>query len=181
MQCSAYAVALMPPATSPAKAPARARFVVAASRTAQMETANGRTAEIETRQSSHSSPTIILFFQCELGASPRLIDAIATITRNGMATRCDRDFRSRPGAPALQDRRARCWRSRTRPLRRRNLMRWPHYVRTDAQPEGSPAPELNLPRARPKACHNQAAVDRFSTEEADKLVSLHVRVPGRSA
>src|SRR5579883_2516955 len=98
VQCTAYAIALTPPAARPAKAPARARFVGAPCRTAQMETAKGRIAMtgMETRHSSDSSPTIILF-QCELGASPRLIAASAMIARNGKAARYDRGFRSPPG------------------------------------------------------------------------------------
>src|SRR5258708_29075003 len=74
VQCSAYAIALIPPATRPATAPARTRFVGAALRTAKMVTAKGTMAMIgiESRHSSHSSPRIILF-QCELGAPPRLM------------------------------------------------------------------------------------------------------------
>src|ERR1043166_73149 len=45
-QCSAYAIALTPPATRPAKAPARDRLVGAAFRTAHIETAKGTIAMI---------------------------------------------------------------------------------------------------------------------------------------
>src|SRR5256885_6233086 len=86
VQCSEYAIALMPPATSPATAPARTRLVGAALRTAKMVTAKGMIAMIgiESRHSSHSSPRIILF-QCELGAPPRLIAPSSTIAANGTA------------------------------------------------------------------------------------------------
>jgi hypothetical protein len=46
VQCSAYAIALIPPATSPANAPAWTRLVGAALRTAHMTIANGTTAMI---------------------------------------------------------------------------------------------------------------------------------------
>src|SRR5207249_7993240 len=86
VQCSAYAIALMPPATRPATTPARTRLVGAALRTAKMVTANGTIAMIgiESRHSSHSSPRIILF-QCELGAPPRLIAPSSAIAANGTA------------------------------------------------------------------------------------------------
>src|SRR5882672_12802895 len=55
VQCSAYAIALTPPAMSPATAPARTRLVGAALRTAKMVTAKGTIAMmgIESRHSSH--------------------------------------------------------------------------------------------------------------------------------
>src|SRR5712664_2951653 len=46
VQCSAYAIALTPPAMRPATAPARTRLVGAASRTAKMVTAKGTIAMI---------------------------------------------------------------------------------------------------------------------------------------
>src|SRR5437764_1566530 len=86
VQCSAYAIALMPPATRPATAPARTRLVGAALRTAKMVTAKGTMAMIgiESRHSSHSSPRIIPF-QCELGASPRLMAPSSATAANGAA------------------------------------------------------------------------------------------------
>src|SRR5438309_12006536 len=55
VQCSAYAIALTPPATRPATAPVRTRFVGAALRTANMVIAKGTIAMmgIESRHSSH--------------------------------------------------------------------------------------------------------------------------------
>src|SRR6266705_1744418 len=86
VQCSAYAIALIPPATRPATAPARTRLVGAALRTAKMVTAKGTMAMIgiESRHSSHSSPRIIRF-QCELGASPRLMTPNSVTAANGAA------------------------------------------------------------------------------------------------
>src|SRR5438046_2165554 len=74
----------MPPATRPATAPARTRFVGAALRTAKMVTAKGTMAMIgiESRHSSHSLPRIMLF-QCALGVLPRLIAPSSAITANG--------------------------------------------------------------------------------------------------
>src|SRR5439155_23220835 len=74
MQWNAYAVALTLPATRPARARARPRSGGAIARTARMITANGTTAMIgiDSRHSSHWSPTIILS-QCVLGADARLI------------------------------------------------------------------------------------------------------------
>src|SRR5882672_5142955 len=102
VQCSAYAIALMPPATRPATAPARTRFVGAALRTAKMVTAKGTIAMIgiESRHSSHSSPRIILF-QCELGAPPRLIRPSSAITANGSAIESGDIPRSAPGRASL--------------------------------------------------------------------------------
>src|ERR1700680_2992799 len=92
----------MPPAARPAKAPARARLVGAALRTAQIEIAKGTIAMIgmDIRHSSHSLPTIILS-QCELGARARLIPASTTMTKNGMATKNDGVFLSPPGRASL--------------------------------------------------------------------------------
>src|SRR5258707_7349301 len=55
VQCSAYAIALTPPAMRPATAPARTRLVGAALRTAKMVTAKSTIAMmgIESRHSSH--------------------------------------------------------------------------------------------------------------------------------
>src|SRR5882757_3728513 len=98
VQCSAYAIALIPPATRPATAPARTRLVGAALRTAKMVTAKGTMAMIgiESRHSSHSSPRIILF-QCELGAPLRLIAPNSAIAANGTAIASGDIPRSAPG------------------------------------------------------------------------------------
>src|SRR5882757_3925548 len=102
VQCSAYAIALTPPAMSPATAPARTRLVGAALRTAKIVTAKGTIAMIgiESRHSSHSSPSIIRF-QCELGAAPRLIAPNSAIAANGTTIVSGDIPRSAPGRACL--------------------------------------------------------------------------------
>src|SRR6516225_4586287 len=83
-QCSAYAIAPMPPATRPLKAPVLSRFVGAAFRTAQMITAKGTTAMIgmEKRHWSKRSPAT-RWTQSDAGTKIRLTAARASNATNG--------------------------------------------------------------------------------------------------
>jgi hypothetical protein len=104
-QCSAYAAALMPPATRPAEAPVLSRFVGAAIRTADVITAKGTTAMMgmESGHTSQRSPTII-WPQWETGTEIRFTPARAIKAANGTPSKNIRERSSPPGRACLSRR-----------------------------------------------------------------------------